>query len=592
MPKKNPNIPQKSSKLPEKNLAFMKKFSSFWMVLLAVQGFVSGQIPKIKVNRNHTFSYAEMLSAYQKIDAASPMMQLQKAGISDAGNVIYLMVVNKNQNFTPPTNIQNKNVVWLVMNGIHPGESEGIDASVHFLEALAANPKLIPDSVTLLIIPCYNVDGMINRKQFTRCGQNGPHEKGFRASANNYDLNRDFLKADAKNTFVFYNIFQDWQPEVFLDTHTSNGADYQYTMTLITTQKDKLGGPSARFMSDKMNPYLFEQMKKKGWEMAPYVNVFGKSPDDGGYEVFIESPKFSTGYTSLFGTLGFVAETHMLKPYGARVESTYALLDCFLQFCKNNRGALVQTKIDHENWQKQANVYASNYKVSRENPSQLNFKGYELELIPSKLGDYQRHYSKPYTKTIPYYDSCYATLFDTIPNYLIVPQNNHKVIERLQANRVSHMVAIPFDSVLVQATYINQVKFATQPYEGHFVHSVQGTQKKTQKIAVKPGDWIIPTQQLSRFYLMEVLSAETQDGFLAWNFFDPIFNEKEGFSDYVFEDEALQLLEGNPQMKQDFEAWKLANPEKAKNKYEVLGYLYKHSGYAEIEYQRFPIYRY
>lgn len=576
------------------------KFMRVQLLFLAIFGFLhpylaSAQIPKAKFSANQSVDYAQMQKQFQRLDSMSEFMQLQKAGLSDGGNMIHLMVVNKQKQFSPEPNTPNKNAVVLILNGIHPGESEGIDASILLLEALAKNPALIPDKVTMLIVPCYNVDGMINRKHFTRCGQNGPDEKGFRGSANNLDLNRDFLKADSKNTFVFYQIFQQWSPEVFMDTHTSNGADYQYTMTLITTQKQKLGGPAAEYLYGQMNPALFANMKKKGYEMAPYVNVFGKSPDESGYEVFLESPKFSTGYTSLFGTLGFVAETHMLKPFPARVLATYTLLGTLLEFAGVQSEKLVRTKQEQLAWMQEQTRYSSNFTVDRSVHKDLLFKGFELELIPSKLGDYQRHYynrKRPFERMIPYYDSCKSTLELEIPKYVLIPQQWSRVIERLQANRVMHQSAGGTDSLWVNVAYLSKPTYAGAPYEGHFVHSNIHVSYKREKVKPHAGDWIVPLNQPAVFYLMETLSAETQDGFMCWNFFDPILNQKEGYSDYVFEDEALELLNQNPALQSAFVKWKTENPDKAKNGGEVLGFIYKYSPYQEKEYLRFPVYTY
>jgi hypothetical protein len=562
----------------------------FFASLFAIS--LSAQLPKPNFKANTTPTFQDLVQTYQKLDSLSEFMQLQTIAYSDAGNPIHLMVVNKSKRFEP--NITwNRNAVWLIMNGIHPGESEGIDASILYLTALAKNPKLIPDSVTILLIPAYNIDGLRNRKEFTRANQNGPVEKGFRASACNYDLNRDFLKADTKNTLAFYQIFQKWQPDVFLDTHTSNGADYQYTMTLITTQKQKLGGPAADFLYNEMNPAIYKDMQKKGFEMCPYVNVFGQSPDQEGYEVFIESPKFSTGYAALFGTLAFVAETHMLKPYPDRVKATYLLLESFQNYCQTHKQDLVRTKELQQIWMLKQTSYPTNYKVSREANKTIQFKGYELEKRNSTLGNYERNFynkNKPFTRAIPYYDSCYATLTQKIPNYFILPQSWSKVKERLKANHVQVIELLRDTSILVTAQYISTIKNGQNPYEGHFVHSGISCIIKQIPITFYAGDWIIPTQQNGIRYIQEVLGAESWDGFMAWNFFDPILNEKEGFSDYAFEEDAQLLLVNSAELRTKFEDWKTQNPEKAKSKFEVLGYLYKNSPYYEKEHLRFPVY--
>ncbi|OYU94878.1 MAG: hypothetical protein CFE21_14445 [Bacteroidetes bacterium B1(2017)] len=566
---------------------------NFGLFLLLFSFTSWAQLPKLTFNSNQSLSYSQLLQAYQRIDSLSEFMKLTTIGYSDAGTPLNLLIVNKSKNFSPSVQTENRNAIWLLMNGIHPGESEGIDASVFYLEALAKNPKLIPDSITILVIPCYNIDGMRNRKKYTRANQNGPEEKGFRASACNYDLNRDFLKADSKNTFAFYNIFSQWKPDVFLDTHTSNGADYQYTMTLISTQKDKLGGPIADLQHGIMTPWLYANMKKKGYEMSPYVNVFGQSPDQDGFEVFIESPKFSTGYTSLFGTLGFVAETHMLKPYPNRVKATYALLESFQVYISHNKGLLVRTKTLQEQWMQAQTVYPSNYKVSRESHKDLDFKGFELEKKPSTLGGYERNFyntKKPFQKTIPYYDSCVATVQLKIPSYFILPQSWAKAAERLKANGINYISLANDTLIRVNANYIKQIKHSNNPYEGHFVHSGMACETRRMEIQFYAGDLLIPTHQKGIRYLMEVLSPQTADGFMAWNFFDPILNEKEGFSDYAFEEDAKYFLETDTVLAQKFEDWKTQNPEKLMSKYEVLGFIYKNSPYYEKEHLRFPVY--
>jgi hypothetical protein len=571
----------------------IRKFASLLLLLLFKSTFSFAQLPKLKFNSNQSPTYEEMVRSYQQIDSMSEFMQLQKIGLSDQGNLLHVLVVNKKKRFEPNAIGEQRNAVWLIMNGIHPGESEGIDASILYLQALASNPKLIPDSVTILIIPTYNVDGMKNRKTYTRANQNGPIEKGFRASAGNYDLNRDFIKADSKNTFIFYELFQKWQPDVFLDTHTSNGADYQYTMTLISTQKQKLGGPASDFLYNEMNPFLFKDMKKKGWEMSPYVNVFGKSPDPDGFEVFVEGPKFSTGYAALFGTLGFVAETHMLKPYPERVKATYSLFETFQKFCVQERSNLVQTKTAQQKWIIGLANCETNFQVSRESHKDLVFKGYELEEIPSKLGNYQRHYynkKRPFEKTIPYYDSCFAGLSVRIPKYFIVPKENVKVIERLKANSIIYIRSALPEKMEVTASYITEIQYGKAPYEGHFVANSVRTKTKKIEIELREGDWMIPSNQAGLRYLMEALTPEAKDGFTYWNFFDAFFNEKEGFSDYAFEDDAQQFLDQDPKLKQDFERWKLTNPEKAGDKYEILGFIYHHSPYYEQEHKRIPIF--
>ena len=146
--------------------------------------------------------------------------------------------------------------------------------------------------MVVCIIPIYNVDGALNRGSFSRANQNGPEEYGFRGNARNLDLNRDFIKCDAENTKSFIKIFREWQPEVFVDTHISDGADYQYTMTVIPTQQSKLHPALTGYVNKDLLPVLHAEMKNKNFEFCPYVETMKQIPDDG-ISAFLETPRFA-----------------------------------------------------------------------------------------------------------------------------------------------------------------------------------------------------------------------------------------------------------------------------------------------------------
>ena len=226
----------------------------------------------------------------------------------------------------------------LVNNAIHPGEPCGVNASL----ALAASWLAQPDheghplrSASWVIVPQYNVGGASRRNCCTRANQNGPEAYGFRGNAANLDLNRDFVKMDSRNAEAFVSLFHDVDPDVFVDTHTSNGADYPYTMTLIATQADKAGPVLGPFLRDVMEPALYAGMKEAHGPMVPYVYSLGETPEEGILS-FLETPRYSTGYTTLFGTLGFTTEAHMLKSFPARVQATHAFLEVLSTWIQNH----------------------------------------------------------------------------------------------------------------------------------------------------------------------------------------------------------------------------------------------------------------
>ncbi|MBC7383875.1 MAG: hypothetical protein H7296_12935 [Bacteroidia bacterium] len=572
----------------------MKKKTTTFLAFL-ISFLVSGQQkPNPVFLENKTYTYNQLIIEYKKLDALSEQMKLFEYGQTDGGFPIHLMVINRNKNFNKPVSSEKGQTVLLIMNGIHPGESEGIDASLFLAQEMAYGRTEIPENVTICIIPVYNVDGMLNRKKYTRTNQNGPEEKGFRGNACNYDLNRDFIKADTRNTFAFYQIYHYWNPDVFLDNHTSNGADYQYTMTLICTQQQKLGGKTAELLHKNMKPFLYADMQKKYWEMAPYVNVYGKSPDEEGYEEFIETPKFSTGYTSLFGTIGFVAETHMLKPYPNRVFATIEFMRTLIDYTKTHVTEIRQARMSDQTIYQTKRTYESNYVVDKSAPSKLKFKGFEAEKIKSSLGNYERtlyNRNKPFTREINYFNFFKPALEVALPKAYIIPQSWIRVIERLKANNITMQRFERDSTITLGVKYITKYESNAKPYEGHHVNSKIGVERKSMPLKILKGDYLVYTNQTGNRYLAEALEPQTEDGFFAWNFFDPILNAKEGFSDYVFEDDAVKLLEENVELRKRFEDWKFANPDKVNSSYEVLNFIFVNSYFYETEHKRVPVYR-
>ncbi len=569
----------------------MKELLAALVLLSSTLVFAQTQL---RYNQNQTPTYDEVIAIYKDLGAKYEKAQFLTMGSTDSGRDLHLFLIGAksvNDNTTIEEAVAGKAVV-LINNGIHPGESCGIDASIEFAEGVLKNGNL--NNVVYAIIPVYNIGGSLNRGTHSRANQLGPEQHGFRGNARNLDLNRDFIKADSKNTKSFYQIFQALQPHIFIDTHTSNGADYQYTMTLISTQKDKLNPVLSKLMTSEMEPFLFKNMEKAGWEMTPYVNVFGYTPEKG-FDAFLETPRYASGYTALFNTIGFITETHMLKPYKDRVKSTLAFLNLMAKYSEANHEKLIAAKNEATKWDKARKSFDLNWTIDTAAVIKLKFKGYEYEYLPSNIGDYQRlKYlaDKPKTYTVNYRDTYKATDSAAVPRYFVIPQAWTEVIENLEDNYVE-MTRLGRDTLLeVSSYYVKDAEFASAlPYEGHFPLRKMRLEKEAQQRKFLKGDYLISTSQNSIRFIMAVLEPNAVDSYLRWNYFDEIFQQKEYFSAYVFEDTAEKLLADNPDLRKSFEEWKSANPEAAKNVYAALFFIYQHSPYYEKEHLRYPVAR-
>lgn len=548
-----------------------------------------------KSGGKQTPTYEEGIAYYRQLAQNFPQVQMQEKGPTDSGRPLHLLLYSKNKVFDIKKLKAQGKAILFINNAIHPGEPDGVDASMMLLRDMLVNPSKFPelDSIVVAIIPFYNIGGALNRNSTTRTNQAGPEEYGFRGNARNYDLNRDFIKADTRNARSFAAIFHELDPDLFADTHVSNGADYQYVMTLDYAQKDKLGGPLGDFNDKVFLPYMYKHLKDVGFEATPYVNAYGQTPDKG-FVQFPDWPRYSTGYAALFHTIGVMTETHMLKPYDQRVKSTYAYLYGNIKFLAAHRKALLKLRNETKEAVKKQEKFAITWQVDKSKQSTIAFKGYEPEYIPSEVSGLPRlHYdrSKPFTKDIPFYDTYVPLDVVTRPEAYIIPQGWHNIIALLQLNGVE-MKALDKDAQMdVEIYYIEELETPKQPFEGHYWHTSVKIRTEKQKLPFKKGDWFVPVNQSTNRYIIETLEPKAVDSFFKWNFFDTILQAKEHYSGYVFEDLAADLLQKSPDLKAKLDEKRKTDPEFAKNGNAQLDFIYQNSDYAEKEYMRYPVFR-
>ena len=547
-----------------------------------------------KSDGKESATYFEAIAWYKNLDKISNNVVVKEMGMTDAGYPLHLVLISNEGQFDAVKWHKQNKVVILINNGIHPGEPDGIDASMMLVRDIASKKIKLPDNVALAFIPVYNIGGCLNRNSYSRANQNGPLEYGFRGNAQNLDLNRDFTKSDSKDARAFAQIFHLLDPDILIDNHVSDGADYQHTMTLITTQYDKLGtGYLGKWLKESFEPQLYKSMEEKKWDMVPYVNFETQNPDKG-MEMFYDPPRYSSGYAALFQTISFMPETHMLKPFKDRVLSTYALMETMIEKSSANAIELIaQRKLA-----KEAAIREISWPLSWINDtikySLITFKGYEQAFKPSDATGLRRMYydrTKPFTKEVKFYNVFNPTNFITAPVAYIIPQGWHNVIDLLKVNNVIMKRFNNDTTIEVEAYRIDDYRSSTRPYEKHHRNSAVKTSVTKQKIQFLKGDYFIPMNQRANRYLIEMLEPTGDDSFFAWNFFDGILQQKEGYSDYRWDDLAAEVLKNNPELKQKLEEKKAADQKFAANNSAQLDFIYKNSPYYEPGHNRYPVYR-
>jgi len=547
-----------------------------------------------KSNGTETTTYQETIEYYKNLAASYPEISMLEMGETDSGNPLHLVVFNSDKVFDFKKIKDVKNII-LVNNAIHPGESDGVDASMLLLRDIVQDKNNIErfKNVVIAVIPMYNIGGALNRNSHSRANQNGPKEYGFRGNSRNFDLNRDFIKADTKNAIAFTEIFHLINPDIFIDNHVSNGADYQYGITHLFTQHNKLGNELGEFLETNMRPSIEASLLKKDIIITPYVNVWGNTPDDG-FSQFFDSPRYSSGYTTLFNTLGLMVETHMLKPYKQRVEETYSFMESTLNFLTENGTQIKELRQNAVAKILEKKTYPISYEVDRDTFSTLQFKGYEGSYINSKVTNGKRLFydrTKPYTKSLKYFNQFKVTNEIEIPKAYILKQGWWTILDRLKANNIDFLVFKNDTTINVLEQHILDFKTRSNPYEGHYPHYNTSVSSTEKSINFNAGDIYIPVNQNGARYIMETLEAAATDSFFNWNFFDTILQRKEGYSAYVFEDIAEDYLNNSFTLKLDFNEKMKTDEEFAKNPRAQLDYIYKNSPYFETAYLKLPVYK-
>ena len=540
--------------------------------------------PYEKRNGNQTVTYEEMVKFYESLDQKFKTITVENFGKDDNGEPIKVVIFNYSKDKNVPT--------ILINNGIHPGEPDGIDATMMLMRDLATG-KIKSQNLQIAAIQSYNISGMLRRGKFSRANQNGPEEYGFRGNARNYDLNRDFIKNDTENAKAFQQIFHHFKPIYFIDNHVSNGADYQYLFTYISTNKERLGKNLGTYFNEKMQPEILQNLENQGILTIPYVNIHGDSPDEG-FPAFMDSPRYATGFTTLFNTLGTVAETHMLKPYGERVRATYEYMLSSIHYTEKN-AAEIQKKMAESLVELQpGKKYTLQWKLDDTKFQMIDFKGYEAGKKTSEVSGKPRLFydkTKPFTRKVKFFNEYIVAKEVTIPKFYAIPKSEYKVIEYLKRNNIKIKEIAKDSAINVEVYRIEDYKTVKNPYEGHYTHFETKAKFEFKNLMFRKGDFLVSTEQNGVKYLLETLEPEATDSFFNWNFFDAILGQKEYFSDYVFEDTAAELLKNDQVLRTAFEFEKIAKPEFANDANAQLDWIYRHSDYYEKSVGLYPIYR-
>jgi hypothetical protein len=542
--------------------------------------------------------YEPMMKYLRRLEQASPWIKLTSFGTTPQGRDLPLVILSKLGTFTPAKAHRAGLPVILVQSGIHSGEIDGKDASLMLLREIAVTKSLskLADHALLLFMPVFNADGHERQSRYNRINQDGPLEMGWRVTANNLNLNRDFLKADTPEMRAWLETFNEWLPDFVIDIHVTDGIDFQYNLTYGIEMQGNAPSGIVQWQKDLERNFI-KGMEAAGDPVCPYVWPREDSDLSKGLLAGAAPPRFSTGYVAIRNRAALLIETHMLKPYKARVTSTYRLLTEVLAFVNGNPNALrnAVTAADRETVEmfrpkKDSVRYALSYRAT-EKFSTIDFLGYESEMKKSPIsgGEYQvwKH-DKPKRVSIPLYNVTEPVKVITAPAFYLIPQEWSKQIEVLRLHGVKLQRLAKEQSIPVRTTVFSKPKWREAPYEGR--HTVEfKSSTKDEVISYPAGTYVVRLDQPSAKAALHLLEPDGPDSFVSWGFFDSIFEQKEYFEDYMMEPVATELLKNNPSLKKEFEDKLARDTTFSKNPQARLNFFYERSPYADAKMNVYPV---
>ncbi len=533
----------------------------------------------------------------KKLDKASPVLHYTTFGRSPQGRDLPLLIADRNGNFTPEAVRKSGNAVLLIEACIHAGESDGKDAGLMLLRDIAIYKKntALLDHVTILFIPIFNTDGHERFGPYNRINQNGPEEMGWRTTAQNLNLNRDFLKAEAPEMQAWLKLFNAWLPEFFVDCHSTDGADFQYPLTYALETNGSMEKELTAWTKNICEPFLVSEMEKSGFPVFPYVQFRSWHDPRSGLVTGVAPPMLSQGYTAVQNRPGLLIETHMLKPYKVRVSSTYQMLIHTLELLNKEHKTLQALEAKADNFtagsQFRKEKFPVSFTESRADSAKIEFLGFDYTTDTSDITGglwFKYDNQKPTKWQLTIFPNCIADKFVSLPEAYLIPPQCTSVIETLKLHGVTMTPLKQEIRCTVKTSRFSNVRWQQRPYEGHHKLTYD-LRDSLQQLTFPAGTMLVDMNQRTARVIAHILEPASPDSYAAWGFFNAYMEQKEYSESYVMETMAREMMQKDPALKTEFEQKKADDKNFASSPQAMLNWFYSKTPYWDSQFNLYPV---
>ena len=464
-----------------------------------------------------TGRYDEVIALCGAFEKAYPgAVRSIEFGRTPEGRPMMALVISRTGCLTEDEARKRNLPVLLVQGGIHAGEIDGKDAGFlalrEALEDRAAKETL--DKLVWIFVPVFNIDGHERFGRWNRPNQRGPEEMGWRTTAQNLNLNRDYMKADAPEMQAMLRLVNEWDPLAYIDLHVTDGAKFEHD---ISIQVEPLHAGDAEMAAAGMRfrDAVIADLASQGSQPTPYYPSFAV-PDDptSGFVDHVSPPRFSHGYFQLRNRFGMLVETHSWKDYPTRVRITRNTIVSLLNqlAAHGSQWLAVAHEADKRAAQLAGQSVPLDYQTSPKSHL-IDFHGYEYSRTKSDVsGGLMTHYdeTKPQIWKVPLRDEPVAGASAIAPagGYVVPAAYAENVAEKLKLHGVEyHDLSLPIQQAAVETFRAERVRFGAQPIEGHQMLSLDGGWKPDKR-DVAAGSLFVPIAQAKARLVVALLEPQ------------------------------------------------------------------------------------
>jgi hypothetical protein len=521
-------------------------------------------------------------------------------GLTPEGRPMLALVASRSGTLAPEEARKRGLPVMLMQGGIHAGEIDGKDAGFLALRELLRDKSALRNFV-LVFVPVFNVDGHERFGRWNRPNQVGPEEMGWRATAQNLNLNRDYMKADAPEMHAMLALLNTWDPTLYVDMHVTDGANFQHDVSNSVDplySGDAALHPTAKALVTELNSKLTAQ----GSHPLDFYPEFVKEDDpDSGFALNVYSPRFSTAYWGLHNRFALLVETHSWKNYATRVRVTHNIIMALADMMSREGAGWRAQALDADARARQLGGQTVTLDFDNgPHVTTIDFLGYAYTRKHSDISGAMATYydpTKPTVWHVPLRDKIVPTTSAQAPRggYVVTAANAAWVAGKLALHgiffeKLAHDIDSADAGTGMETFRATKVTYSKETFEGHTMLAFEGSWAPEKRV-IPAGSLFVPIAQPNSRVVVALLEPQGVDSLAAWGFFDSAFEQKEYMEPYVEEQVAAEMLAHNPKVAADFKKRLAEDPRFAADPNARLEYFYRLSPSWDERLNLYPVYR-